>query len=179
MFLLQRLDSSLKKVKGQIANALTLINLGFGALAIIYVFHDQLRVGLLLIAIAAVFDRLDGAAARKFNATSELGKQLDSLSDIISFGVAPAMLMYQAALVEFGIPGAIFAIIYIMCGALRLARFNITESNQYFVGLPITAAGCILTFLTLFVNYIPNYVFMYVIIALSLLMVSPFRVRKF
>jgi CDP-diacylglycerol--serine O-phosphatidyltransferase len=87
--------------------------------------------------------------------------------------------MYQAALVEFGMPGAIFAIIYIMCGALRLARFNITESNQYFVGLPITAAGCILTFLTLFVNYIPNYVFMYVIIALSLLMVSPFRVRKF
>ncbi|TSB46806.1 CDP-diacylglycerol--serine O-phosphatidyltransferase [Alkalicoccobacillus porphyridii] len=178
MFLLQRLDSSFRKIKGQIANALTLINLGFGALAIIYVFHDQLRVGLLLIAIAAVFDRLDGAAARKFNTTSELGKQLDSLSDIISFGVAPAMLMYQAVLYEFGVTGAIFAIIYIMCGALRLARFNITESHGYYVGLPITAAGCILTFLTLFVNYMPLYVFMFVTIGLSLLMVSPFRVRK-
>lgn len=178
VFLLQRLDSSIRKLKGQIANALTLINLGFGSLAIIYVLNDQLRVGLLLIAIAALFDRLDGAAARRFNATSELGKQLDSLSDIISFGVAPAMLMYQATLYEFGITGAIFTIIYIMCGALRLARFNITESNTHFVGLPITAAGCILTFLTLFVNYLPMYAFMYTVIGLSLLMVSPFRVRK-
>ncbi|MDQ0205492.1 CDP-diacylglycerol--serine O-phosphatidyltransferase [Alkalicoccobacillus murimartini] len=178
MFLLHRLDASLRKLKGQIANALTLINLGFGALAIIYVFHGQLQVGLLLIAIAAVFDRLDGAAARKFNATSELGKQLDSLSDIISFGVAPAMLIYQAALSEFNLTGGIFTIIYIMCGALRLARFNVTDSSGFFVGLPITAAGCILAFLTLFVNHLPIYVFMYAIIGLSLLMVSPFRVRK-
>ena len=79
--------------------------------------------------------------ARKFNIESELGKQLDSMSDIISFGVAPALLLYQGILNEFGGPGSFFTVFYIGCGAFRLARFNIPRKG-YFTGLPITAAGC-------------------------------------
>ncbi|WP_100372197.1 CDP-diacylglycerol--serine O-phosphatidyltransferase [Bacillus sp. FJAT-45037] len=178
MFLLEHLDQTVKKAKSQIANILTLINLGLGALSIVFVLQNELRMALLLITIAAVCDRLDGAAARRFNATSEFGKQLDSLSDIVSFGVAPAILIHQAILHEFGSVGAIFAILFILCGAIRLARFNVTESNRYFVGLPITAAGCILTFSTLLVPFLEPYSFMFITIILALMMVSTFTVRK-
>ncbi|WP_413380092.1 CDP-diacylglycerol--serine O-phosphatidyltransferase [Alkalihalobacillus sp. 1P02AB] len=178
MFLLQRLDNTKKKLKGQIANVLTLLNLSLGAFAILYTIQNQLQLALLFITIAAVFDRLDGAVARKLNSTSELGKQLDSLSDMISFGVAPALLIHQAILFEFGFAGAFFAIVFIVCGAIRLAKFNITEANGFFYGLPITAAGCILTIMTLLVEYIPEYVFMISTLILAFLMISPFKVKK-
>ncbi|KMK75907.1 CDP-diacylglycerol--serine O-phosphatidyltransferase [Alkalihalobacillus pseudalcaliphilus] len=178
MLLLQRLDHTKKKLKGQIANILTLLNLSLGAFAILFTIQDQLRLALLLITIAAVFDRLDGAVARKLNSTSELGKQLDSLCDMISFGVAPALLIHQAVLFEFGFAGAFFAIVFIICGAIRLAKFNITESNGFFFGLPITAAGCMLTILTLLVAYIPEYVFMLFTLILAFLMISPMKIRK-
>ncbi|MDV2683034.1 CDP-diacylglycerol--serine O-phosphatidyltransferase [Alkalihalophilus sp. As8PL] len=178
MFLLEHLDQTIKKAKGQIANILTLMNLGLGALSIIFVLQNELRMGLLFITIAAVCDRLDGAAARRFQCTSEFGKQLDSLSDIVSFGVAPALLIHQAILHEFGSVGAIFAIIFIICGAIRLARFNVMESHGFFVGLPITAAGCILTFSSLLVPMLEAYSFMFITVILALMMVSSFKVRK-
>ncbi len=178
MFLLHQLDHTVKKLKGQIANALTIVNLGFGAFAIMFILQNELRLGLLFIMIAALCDRLDGAAARRFNSTSDFGKQLDSLSDIISFGVAPALLMYQAILSSFGLPGMFLTIFFIACGAIRLARFNITESNGYFVGLPITAAGCILTLQLFLIPYAPNFVFLLTTLLLSALMISTFTVRK-
>ena len=97
--------------------------------------------------------------ARKLNIESELGKQLDSMSDIISFGVAPALLLYQGILFEFGAPGAFFTIFYIACGAFRLARFNISDNNGYFTGLPITAAGCFATLSFLINSVFPSTVF--------------------
>ena len=145
MFLSGVFDQTIKKIKAQTANVLTLGNLSLGGFAIISTLKGDLNLSLLLIFIAALLDRFDGMTARKLNIESELGEQLDSMSDIISFGVAPALLLFQGILYEFGAPGAFFTIFYIACGAFRLARFNTSNAKGYFTGLPITAAGCILT----------------------------------
>ncbi len=178
MFILQHLDQTIKKFRSQAANLLTIVNLSLGAFAIIFVLQGELYTSLLFICLAAVFDRFDGIVARRLNITSDLGKQLDSLCDLISFGVAPSLLLYSAILTEFGTPGAIFTIIFIACGAVRLARFNVSDHQGYFVGLPITAGGCILTISFLFVDVIPDPAFMFIIIILAILMISTFKVKK-
>ncbi|MCH1625016.1 CDP-diacylglycerol--serine O-phosphatidyltransferase [Fredinandcohnia quinoae] len=178
MFLLDYLDSSIKKLKANTANILTLFNLSFGGFSILFALKNELKLSLLLIFIAALADRFDGIIARKFNIESELGKQLDSMSDIISFGVAPPLLLYQGILFEYGAPGMFFTVLYIGCGAFRLAKFNISESNGYFTGLPITAAGCLLTLSFLAIPYISSQSFIFLIIILSFLMVSTFKLKK-
>lgn len=178
MFLAEVFDHTIKKLKAQTANALTLMNLGLGGFAIMFILNDQLRLSALLIFIAALVDRFDGLAARKLQIESELGKQLDSMSDIISFGVAPALLLYQGILYNFGFPGVFFTIFYFGCGAFRLARFNISENNGYFTGLPITAAGCILTVSYLTIPYFPPSLFLFIIIILSIMMISTFSIKK-
>ncbi|NRD75914.1 CDP-diacylglycerol--serine O-phosphatidyltransferase [Bacillus sp. BRMEA1] len=178
MFLLHVLDQTVKKLKAQTANVITLANLSLGGFAIVFGIKGNLRLSLLLIFVAALADRFDGMIARKFHIESDLGKQLDSMSDIISFGVAPALLLYQGILHEFGGPGSFFTIFYIGCGAFRLARFNISESNGYFTGLPITAAGCLVTLSFLSISYLPPEAFLFIIIILSFLMVSTFKLKK-
>lgn len=170
MFLHDVLDSTVKKVKSQTANVLTLANLSLGGFAIIVGMEGNLNLSLLLIFIAALADRFDGMVARKLNIESELGKQLDSK--------APALLIYQGILSEFGAPGAFFIVFYIGCGAFRLARFNITENNGYFTGLPITAAGVLATLSFLAIPHIPPQTFLFIMLFLSLLMISPFKLRK-
>ena len=178
MFLLAAIDHTIKKLKMQLANILTLLNLSLGGFAILFVLNDQLNLSLLLIFLAALADRFDGMVARKLNIESELGKQLDSMCDIISFGIAPALLLYEGILIEFGAPGAAFTIIYIACGAFRLARFNISENNGYFTGVPITVAGCIATLSFLAHPHIDSIFFVFLMIILSILMVSPFKLKK-
>ncbi|KEF38100.1 CDP-diacylglycerol--serine O-phosphatidyltransferase [Schinkia azotoformans MEV2011] len=178
MFLSQYIDHTIKKIKSQVANILTIMNLSFGVCALLAVLRGEYQLSLLLIFIAALSDRFDGLVARKLNIESEFGKQLDSMCDIVSFGVAPALLTYQLVLFEYGAPGILFAIIYIICGAIRLSKFNITENNGYFTGLPITVAGIILTFSTLLVSVLPSYLFMYVIIGLALMMIGTFKLKK-
>ncbi|MDQ0216715.1 CDP-diacylglycerol--serine O-phosphatidyltransferase [Oikeobacillus pervagus] len=178
MFISQVVDHTIKKVKAQTANVLTLGNLTLGAFSIIMGIKGQFHLSLLLIFVAALADRFDGMVARKLNIESELGRQLDSMCDIISFGVAPALLLYQGVLHQFGFPGIFFTIFFIACGAFRLARFNITENNGYFQGLPITAAGCIATLSYLAIPFIPAHSFFFIIIILSLLMISSFTLKK-
>jgi CDP-diacylglycerol---serine O-phosphatidyltransferase len=178
LFLSHVFDQTIKKVKSHTANMLTLLNLSLGGFAIIFTLHGNLNLSLLLIFVAALADRFDGMVARKLQIESELGKQLDSMCDIISFGVAPALLLYQGVLHEFGGPSSFFTVLYIGCGALRLARFNISENNGYFTGLPITAAGCIVTLSYLTIPYLPPQAFLFIIIILSFLMVSPFKLKK-
>jgi CDP-diacylglycerol--serine O-phosphatidyltransferase len=175
---LEVLDVTIKKLKSQSANAITLINLALGCFAIIFMIQDELRLSLLLIFLAAFADRFDGLVARKFNIESDLGKQLDSMSDIISFGIAPALLLYQGIIHDFGGPGIFFTIFYIGCGAFRLARFNISECASYFTGLPITAAGCFITLSYLFIPYFPSQIFLFLMIISSFLMVSTFKLKK-
>jgi CDP-diacylglycerol---serine O-phosphatidyltransferase len=178
MFLHDVLDTTIKKFKSQTANVLTLANLSLGGFAIIFSLHGNLNLSLLLIFIAALADRFDGIVARRFNIESELGKQLDSMSDIISFGVAPALLIYQGILADFGAPGSFFAVFYIGCGAFRLARFNITENTGYFTGLPITAAGVLATLSFLAIPYVAPQAYLFIMLILSFLMVSPFKLKK-
>ncbi|WP_026689155.1 CDP-diacylglycerol--serine O-phosphatidyltransferase [Alteribacter aurantiacus] len=179
MTLLQHLvDNTYRKFRSQTANLLTILNLGLGGAAMLAVLQGQYGMSVAFICLAAIFDRLDGKVARKLNIESEMGKQLDSLCDIISFGVAPALLVYQSVLYQFSTAGMIFTIIFIACGAIRLARFNVTEQEGFFVGLPITAAGCILTVSHLLNDTIAAPAFMWITLALSVLMISTFRVRK-
>jgi len=132
----------------------------------------------ILILIAVLTDRLDGFTARKFNITSELGKNLDSLSDLISFGVAPALLVYYSILYKFNTIGLVFTFIYIMCGAFRLARYNVVEFTGFYVGMPITIAGAILTVLFSFRNILPPSLYIIFILILSYLMVSRIAIKK-
>ncbi|ADH99899.1 CDP-diacylglycerol--serine O-phosphatidyltransferase [Salisediminibacterium selenitireducens] len=179
MILLQHLvDNTFRRFRSQTANLLTILNLGLGSMAILFVFQSQFGTAVALICAAAVFDRFDGKVARKMNIESEMGKQLDSLCDLISFGLAPALLIFQSTLVEFGVAGSLATVIFIACGAIRLARFNVSEQSGYFVGLPITGAGCILTITYLLQGVIEPHIFMFIILTLSVLMISSFRVRK-
>jgi CDP-diacylglycerol--serine O-phosphatidyltransferase len=98
------------------------------------------------ILLSAILDGLDGKVARMTGTTSKFGVELDSLADVIAFGVAPGVLMYTWALKPFGKLGWLAAFLYVVCGALRLARFNVqvsTVESRRFIGLPIPAAACI------------------------------------
>ncbi len=98
------------------------------------------------IMLAAIFDGLDGKVARLTGTASKFGVELDSLADVISFGVAPGVLLYEWALRPFGKLGWLAAFLYVICGALRLARFNVqvaTVESRRFIGMPIPAAACI------------------------------------
>ncbi|MGM9968382.1 MULTISPECIES: CDP-diacylglycerol--serine O-phosphatidyltransferase [unclassified Rummeliibacillus] len=178
MFLIHKVDTTIKKMKSHIANLITIGNISFGGASIMATIHESYNFAVLFIFIAAFLDRYDGKVARKFNQESELGKQLDSMSDIISFGVAPAILMYEMTLMQFGTIGMIVAVLYIACGAFRLARFNITESNGYFCGLPITAAGAILTVSFFFIPLFSTVFYMFLFPILSILMISTFSLKK-
>ena len=178
MIFIERMDHTIKKMKSQTANMLTIGNMAFGGAAVMASLNEAYNFSVLFIFIAAFLDRFDGIVARKLNQESELGKQLDSMSDIISFGVAPAILIYQLALSDFGIAGMIFTVIYISSGAFRLARFNISESNGYFTGLPITAAGTILTLSFFGLATVPSVVYMFLVLICSLLMISTFTLKK-
>lgn len=178
MFLLNRLDYTIKKMKANAANMITIGNLSLGGASIMTTLNESYSYSALFIFIAALLDRFDGMVARKLGQESELGKQLDSMSDIISFGVAPAILIYMVDLFEFGTAGMIIAIIYIASGAFRLARFNITESDGYFTGLPITAAGTLLTLSYFGLSVFPPVFYMFLVLFLAILMISTFTLKK-
>lgn len=178
MFLSDVLHQTKKKLKAQTANLMTLMNLSLGGFAILAGINEYFNYCTLLIFLAALADRFDGIIARKFNCESELGKQLDSMCDIISFGVAPALLIYQSVLIDLGASGMFFTVLYIGCGAFRLAKFNITENKGYFIGLPITAAGCLATLSYIGIEAFSPVFYLFLMILLSFSMVSPFKLKK-
>lgn len=134
----------------------TLMNLFCGFLSIILVADGNLVLGAWLIALAGLFDALDGVMARLANATSEFGLELDSICDVVSFGVAPGFLIYSYGLNILGIPGIILSALPPICGAIRLARFNVDAKSaeiEDFRGLPIPAQAFMLAaFVLTFVN---------------------------
>jgi len=167
-----------------IPNLFTIGNLGLGVIAIILAFNNDTNssnTAALLVIIAMLLDGLDGRVARALNAQSEFGKELDSLSDVISFGVAPAFIMYQAAFQ--GLPPALawaVTAIFPICGALRLARFNVKDGIPgYFIGLPIPAAGGVLATLALFHTELHYSLLLLSTLALSFLMVSNMKYPNF
>lgn len=125
-----------------VPNFFTLMNLFSGFLSIIHVLEGELEIAAWLIVIAGAFDALDGFMARITNSSTEFGIELDSLCDLVSFGVAPAILMYSYILHEFNTLGMLLVAIPVLCGAVRLSRFNVEtkeEESPYFKGLPIPA----------------------------------------
>lgn len=134
----------------------TLMNLFCGFLSIVLVAEGNLVLGAWLIALAGLFDALDGVMARLANATSEFGIQLDSICDVVSFGVAPGFLIYNYGLQELGIPGIILSALPPLCGAIRLARYNVTANHvvfEDFRGLPIPVHAIMLSaFILTFVD---------------------------
>lgn len=155
---------------------LTIGNLLLGMIAIILSIQGEPRYldyAAILIIIGMFLDGLDGRVARMLNAVSEFGKELDSLSDIITFGVAPAILMYSVVLHEMGPWGLMLTAFFPVCGALRLARFSVKPGIPgFFVGLPITAAGGVLATFALFYEVFPTMFLPIGMIILSFLMVS-------
>ena len=115
-------------MKKQIPNALTASNLVFGMLSIISTYNAEYFLAAVFIIIAMIADGLDGRAARYFKVSSEFGKELDSLCDLVSFGVAPAFLAYAYSLHDLGYVGMAGAVFFATCGALRLARFNVNTT---------------------------------------------------
>ncbi|SEP07905.1 CDP-diacylglycerol--serine O-phosphatidyltransferase [Paenibacillus sp. OV219] len=166
-----------------IPSLFTVANLFLGIVAIILIFPENAKpeVAAMMVIIAMLMDGVDGRVARALNAQSEFGKELDSLSDVISFGVAPAFIMYSVAFQELNpAPAWIITALFPICGALRLARFNVVSGMPgYFIGLPIPAAGGVLATLALFHKDITVSVLMISTLVLSFLMVSTVRYPNF
>lgn len=134
---------------------LTTGNLFCGFLALLLTVQGRYMDAGIAIVVAMVMDLLDGRVARLMKATSQFGVEYDSLADVVSFGVAPAFLMYSFALAQLGRPAWFAAFLFVICGALRLARFNVftgVSDKRYFTGLSIPAAAGVMGSSVIFVN---------------------------
>lgn len=168
-------------------NLFTLASLFLAFIGITQVVGNNFHICALTILGSAVLDGLDGKIARLTNTASEFGVQLDSLVDLVAFGVAPAFLSWKLGLEQFGKLGLCIAFLFIACTALRLARFNILTaitSKKFFIGLPSPTGGCSLALFVLFIPYLPDilsnitsHLFLTLTFITSLLMVS--RIRYF
>ncbi|MFZ1728232.1 MAG: phosphatidylcholine/phosphatidylserine synthase [Albidovulum sp.] len=143
-------------------NLVTMIGLCTGLTAIRFAMSEQYQFAVALIIFSTLIDGLDGLLARRLNATSEIGAQLDSLSDFLNFGVAPGLIVYQFSLTDAEDTGGwIFVLVYVSCCCLRLARFNVGNSPtaaetaknpRHFVGVP-APAGAMLALLPMFLSF--------------------------
>ena len=149
---------STKNTRVILPNIFTLVGVCIGLSSIKFAFDGKFELSVLAIIIAAIIDGLDGRIARLIKATSKVGKELDSLTDVISFGVAPAFIMYFWSLNELGRVGWLICLIYVVCVALRLARFNINSNTEpswkdnFFEGIPSPAGG-VLVLMPLIFNF--------------------------
>lgn len=163
-------------------NALTVCGMFFGFYAIISAIDGKFIHSAWAIVLANIFDGLDGWIARLTRTTSRFGVELDSLSDLVTFGIAPSVLIYKWVLIEFGRVGFAIAFLFAVCGALRLARFNIQIAGiKSFKGLPIPGAATMIASIVIFCHDIlslnpeKNLIFPILTLLLSFLMVSNFR----
>jgi CDP-diacylglycerol--serine O-phosphatidyltransferase len=173
--------SRIKKGVYVLPNLFTTASLFAGFYSVIASLQGKFIVAAAAILVSLVLDGLDGRIARMTNTTSKFGAEYDSLADLVAFGVAPSLLAYNWVMSFYGRWGWIAAFMFVLCGALRLARFNIQLGiieSKVFNGLPIPAAAAFVATTVLFFNYIgvegkfyTPYILFFVIV-LSLLMVS-------
>ena len=184
--------SEKKNVRMILPNMLTLIGVCIGLTSIRFSFNGQFDLAIIAIIFAALIDGLDGRIARLIKGTSKVGKELDSLTDMISFGVAPAFIMYFWTLSSLGRLGWLICLIYVICVALRLARFNINSNQEpswrdnFFEGVPSPAGGIlVLTPLVIsmtnfdFIKIDNNIIVPIFFITTSLLLISKFPSYSF
>ncbi|HUD71640.1 MAG TPA: CDP-diacylglycerol--serine O-phosphatidyltransferase [Dongiaceae bacterium] len=170
-----------------IPSLLTMGNLLCGYVAVVRSLEGQFEWAALAVFIAALLDRLDGWVARLTGTSSEFGVQLDSIADVISFGMAPALMIYLWALAALPKPWSLAPFLYLAAGATRLARFNIqvpSQDRRFFVGLPIPAAACVLAAMVFYsparvVDPVASILVSVLLSVLGLLMVSRLRYRSF
>lgn len=168
-------------------NILTSMNLVLGFLAILATVDGRFERAAWAILLASIFDMLDGRVARLTNTTSRFGVEFDSLCDLVSFGISPALMIYYGSLKPFGRVGIVVAVIFALCGALRLARFNVMAEvlpKSYFQGLPIPMASITLCTGVFFAKDMGftldhNIFFLCLTAALGLLMISTFKFPSF
>lgn len=177
-------DYKPKKGVYLLPNTITLCGMFCGFYAIVSAINGNFLHAAWAIVLANIFDGLDGWIARLTGTTTRFGIELDSLSDLVAFGVAPSVMIYKWALLPFGRLGWAAAFLFVACGALRLARFNIqtgTTGSKSFKGMPIPAAATVLASVIIFYyDYwkgLPgkSVFFLAITIVLSLLMVSTIR----
>ncbi|MCH6558304.1 MAG: CDP-diacylglycerol--serine O-phosphatidyltransferase [Nitrospirae bacterium] len=172
-----------------IPNLLTTGNLFSGLFAILAIFNANYVMAAIAILVALVFDVLDGKSARLMNSTSQFGVEYDSLADLVSFGVAPGLLIYSWALSDRGMLGSAVMFAFVAFGALRLARYNVKGANaesKYFTGLPIPAAASVLATLVIFDHHmlrmgaeVKPVLVLIITLTLAFLMVSTIKYRSF
>jgi CDP-diacylglycerol--serine O-phosphatidyltransferase len=169
------------KIKNAVPNIFTLSNMSCGIMSILMSFEENYQLAAIFILLAGIFDRYDGKIARYLKVDNNLGKELDSLCDVVSFGVAPSILIFN--IYNFALLGSIgylMVLVFPVAGAYRLAKYNITDFDGVFSGIPITITGTFLALYSLFMfnkasNLGPT---MFLLIVLSYLMVSNFKFKK-
>ena len=171
--------------KSCIPNVFTFINLSCGIISILSVMNEKYAVSGAFILLAGLVDRYDGRIARFLNVSSDLGKELDSLADLVSFGVAPSILVYILFnLKSFGpngLLGLVVLFLFPICGAYRLARFNTADFDGSFTGVPITIVGCFMALFSLLNLKVATSIYLAVFLMIigSYLMVSKIKLKKF
>lgn len=176
--------------KSCIPNVFTFINLSCGILSILSVMNEKYLIASVFVLLAGLVDRYDGRIARFLNVSSDLGKELDSLADLVSFGVAPSILIYTLFELNepgfLGIIGLIILLVFPICGAFRLARYNTAQFDGVFTGIPITIVGCFMALFSLLLlllkieltNNILTYITIVLMFVGSYLMVSKIHLKK-
>ena len=167
-------------------NLFTASSIFVGVISIVEASKGHFVLSAWLVLLALVFDGLDGRVARMTNTTSQFGVEFDSLADIISFGIAPAMLLYFFVGHEFGRFGILVSALYVIFGAIRLARFNISTAKtdpNVFIGLPIPTAAVFLSMWVLLFNKYTlqeySIILLFLALGVAILMVSNFRYPSF
>ncbi|MFA6235058.1 MAG: CDP-diacylglycerol--serine O-phosphatidyltransferase [Bacteroidota bacterium] len=168
-----------------VPNLFTVLNLFFGFLSIIAAAHEQFTAALWYIVLSAICDSLDGLMARLTKSSSEFGVELDSLADVVGFGVAPSFLVYALVLHSWGTLGLLISAAPLVMGALRLARFNVQLvgfSKDHFTGMPIPLSALTIAAFVLFFSpdsiqakEILQYALMFITASCGLLMISTVR----
>jgi len=148
---------SVSKSRYILPSILTLIGVCLGISSIKFAMDGNFVFAVLFLVVAAILDGLDGRVARLIKGTSDFGKELDSLTDFVSFGIAPAFIVYFWELKNFGKIGWLIVLFFAVCCVLRLARFNLTKfdendqwKNNFFEGIPSPAGGCLILFPLIF-----------------------------
>ncbi len=170
------------KAKHLVPNAVTLANIALGFLGMVAAARGQFERSVVFLFAAALCDLADGKLARALDATSKFGMELDSLSDMVSFGIAPAVLVYLAVLQSLGAVGLAIAIVYPLCGAIRLARYNSDVSGigkVTFLGCPIPIAASYLWSMVLVRNGLTTWMIAGGTLVMAGAMVSTLKVPKF
>ena len=174
-----------KKTRYLLPNILTLGGVCLGISSIKFSIDQNFNLAIIFLALAAILDALDGRIARLIKGTSDFGKELDSLTDFVSFGIAPAFIIYFWELNKLGKIGWLIVLFYAVCCVLRLARFNLTKfedkeewKNNFFQGIPSPAGGCLILLPLIFeLSNFSNLVSLkvitpYLTIIISLLLIS-------